>query len=67
MIEQYTSPGLAALQLLVAEAEAVHHPGAEVLDDHVGLARERQRALAGHRRICRSSTTLRLLRLTDWK
>jgi hypothetical protein len=37
-----------ALQRLPAEAEAVHGPGAEVLDDHVGLAQEivEQRAAA---------------------
>ena len=36
--DTYTTSGLTAREVVVAEAELVHHAGPEVLDHHVGLA-----------------------------
>ena len=39
-IAQYTSPGCRSLQVLPRISESCHHPGSEVLQEHVGLAQK---------------------------
>ena len=55
------------LQLLVAEAHALHDAGAEIVDDDVGGLEQAQHDGLVARPVRRSSTIERLLRLSEQK